>query len=52
MMTRFLELSPTKTGTNSLNDKMVCHKTSATSDFGPTWNVAYDALVLQIYTRH
>jgi hypothetical protein len=27
-------------------------KHRATSDFGPMWQVPYDAFVLRIYTRH
>jgi hypothetical protein len=52
MTTRFSELGPIRIRPNSLNDETVVTKHPATSDFGPTWHVAYDALVLRIYTRH
>jgi hypothetical protein len=52
MTTRFSELGPIRIRPNSLNDETVVTKHPATSDFGPTWHVAYDALVLRIYTCH
>jgi hypothetical protein len=50
MTTRYLDLGPSKYGLNSLNDERFVTKRRATSDFGPTWHVPYDAFVLRIYT--